>query len=155
MRRFSFSQMQSFGPLPDQIGRQATIVTATLDCPSDTLDGMCSHQLQDSGELTRSVERAVPCFQAFTQLAEYGRQRPVLEHGRVIQVGRLSTQERQVVQRIEHVLPGVVAWFVPGYYHSVDDDLYLVYATFHGGRLKGKTARHAVTVVVKGRRTWS
>ena len=59
----AFSQSQSFGPLRDQIGRQATIVTTTLDCPSDALDGMFGQELQDSGELARSVEKAVPRFQ--------------------------------------------------------------------------------------------
>jgi len=52
--------------LRDQIGRQATIVTAALDCPSYTCDGVLSQELQDSGELTRAVERAVSPFQTPT-----------------------------------------------------------------------------------------
>ena len=148
----AFSQSQPFGPLRDQIGRQATIVTTGFDCPSHTLDGMFTKELQHSGELTRAGEGAVSRFQTPTQLAKHGRQRPVLEHGRVIQIGRLSAQERQVVERIEHVLPGFVAPLVPGHDHRLDHDLDLVHATFHGGRLEGETARHAVTVVVEGQR---
>lgn len=147
----AFLQSQPFGPLRDQIGRQATIVTAVLDCPSHTLDGVFTQELQHSGELTRSGEGTVPRFQTLAQLAEYGRQRPILEHGRVVQVGRLSTQERQVVERIEHMLPAFVAPLVPGHDHPVDHDLDLVHASLHGGRLECETARHAVAVVVEGR----
>ena len=62
----AFSQSQPFGPLHDQIGRQATIVTTGLDCQSYTLNGMFTQELQHSGEVTRAGEGAVPPFQTPT-----------------------------------------------------------------------------------------
>ena len=56
------------------------------------------------------------------------------------------------MQRIEHVSPGIVAPLVPGHDHPIDNDLDLVHATLHGGRLKGEVARDAVAIIVEGHR---
>ncbi len=95
---------------------------------------------------------AMLLLQMFAEFAEYGGQLPVFENRGVVQVGRLAAKHRQVMQRIENMLPRGVAPLVPSYRLAVDDHLDAIHIGFHCCRTKGERAWHAVAIGVQGDR---
>jgi len=67
-------------------------------------------QLQDANVLSRSGEGAVTALKVFSQTLEAGRQRPTIEHRRMVQSRRSTTENGQIVAGLDDpLLPRVTA----------------------------------------------
>jgi hypothetical protein len=91
-------------------------------------------------------------FQVIAEFAEHGRQLPVLEDRRVIQVGRLAAQYDKIMSRIKTMFVRGIAPFVPSDRLVGDYNFDMVYVGLHGRRPEGKRTWHAVPIFVKGNR---
>ena len=95
---------------------------------------------------------AVLFLQVIAEFSEHGRQLPVLEDRRVIQVGRLAAQHDEIMPRIKTIFADRVTSLVPSNRLVGDDNFDVMDVGFHGGGLEGERAWHAVAVVVAGDR---
>jgi len=91
-------------------------------------------------------------LQVIAELCEHGRQLPILEDRRVIQVGRLAAQHDEIMSRIKTMFAAGITPLVPSDRLIRDHDLDVIDVGFHGCSLEGKRAWHAVAVVVAGDR---
>ncbi len=93
---------------------------------------------------------ALLLLQVIAEFSEHGRQLPVLEDRRVIQVGRLAAQHDEIMSRIKTMFAGGITPLVPSDRLISDHDLDVIDVGFHGGGLEGDRAGHAVAVIVAG-----
>lgn len=91
-------------------------------------------------------------FQVFAEFSEHGRQLPVLEDRRVIQVGWLAAQHDKIMSRIKAIFARSITPLVPSNRLIGDHNFDMMNVGFHGGCLEGKRAGHAVAVIVAGDR---
>ena len=87
-------------------------------------------------------------LQVITELSKHGRQLPILEDRRVIQVGRLAAQHDEIMSRLETIFADRVTSLVPSDCLVGDHNFDVINVGFHGCCLEGKRAWHAVAVVV-------
>jgi hypothetical protein len=113
---------------------------------------MLRQQLKNADELPGAGSRAVSLFEVFSQLSEDGGQRPVLKNSRMIEVGRLATENNQVVYRVQDVLLRFVASLMMGNRDAVDDRFNPVDIRFDRRRSKGVASRNAVPHAVESDR---
>jgi len=145
------TQRQLPGALGDHLGIEALETLAVLQDLLHTEPRMLPQQFQDTHIVTPAQQRAVSCFQAFTHFLENRRQLPLAIDVGMIQGSRPTRERRQVMQRVEHLAAGQVTAFVPGHHLAAHDDLDVLGVSFHGGRPKGITLRHAVTHLIETR----
>jgi hypothetical protein len=91
-------------------------------------------------------------LQVITEFSKHGRQLPVLEYRRVIQVGRLTAQNDEIMSWIKTVFARIITPLVPSDRLVSDGDLDVIYVALHGCGLEGKRSGHAVAVLVEGHR---
>jgi hypothetical protein len=87
------------------IGVEGGLGPALNDSFLNHLHGVFGQQLQDPNVLPRTRLRAVTLFQDRPQLVEAGRQLPLIEHEGMIQSRRPTTEERQIMLRLDDPFP--------------------------------------------------
>lgn len=93
--------------------------------------------------------RTLTCLEAFTESLEDGRQLPLLENSRVVEVSGLALENGQVMPGIENMPLRFVRSFVVGDHGTVDDHFDPMNIGFHRRRLKREPARDAVSDMVE------
>lgn len=91
-------------------------------------------------------------FKMFAQLGEGRWQTPVAVDRCVIQVSRLPSERRQVVQRIQHLLALAIGPLVPGHEHAIADDFDAIDVGFYCDRGESVPPGHAVAILLPGNR---
>lgn len=99
--------------------------------------------------MTHTGARTVPLFQTLPQLQKHFGQLPVAVHVRVIQRGRTTLQSDQVVQRIKHLIAGLITSLVRGHDRVLMHDLNTIDVTFHRHCLERAVTRDAVAHLVE------
>jgi hypothetical protein len=112
---------------------------------------MLGQQLQHPHVLPNARARTVPFFQPLTKFAEDLRQLPIAIHVRMIQSRRTPLQCGQIVQRIKHIVTGVITAKMGRDHRIVEYDLDMIDIALDRHRLKRRVTRHAVVHVVEPR----
>jgi hypothetical protein len=142
------AQRQLPGALRNHLGVQTVEALATLQRLLHAGLRMVVEQLQNAREVPPTCQRAVPRFQAFTELLENRWQFPAAINVGMVQGRRPTLQRGQVMQWVQHLTAGQVAAFVPGHHVVGYDNLDALGVRLHRGRLEGMALRHAVTHLI-------
>jgi len=110
---------------------------------------MLPQQLKHAHVLPDSDAAAVPILQPYSQFAERRREFPIAVDVRVIQSGRSSTQRHQIMQRIKHLVPRLIAANVRRHDLKLMDDVDPIDVAFHRDGLESHRSRNAVRYVVE------
>ena len=148
-RRLASALGGTFHAANDAIGVSPIRTTQLFDSRLHALQRMRRQQLQDTHVLPHAGARPMPFFQTLAKLQKYSRKLPVTVHVRVIQRCGTTLQSRQIVQRIEHLIAGLIAPLMRRHDRVLMDDLHAIDVSLHRHRLKSTLPRNAVTHIVK------
>lgn len=109
-------------------------------------------QLKDTHILPRSGEGAVTALQGFPQPREAGRQRPTIEHRRMVQGRRSATENGQIVTGLNDPFVPCVTSFVRGDDAIGPDHLDPVNIRLDRHRGEGPATGNAVAIGVESHR---
>jgi hypothetical protein len=109
-------------------------------------------QLKDTHILPRSGEGAVTALKGFPQTLEAGRQRPTIEHGRMIQSRRSATENGQIVTGLDDPFVPCITSCVRGDDAIGPDHIDPVNIRLDRHRSKGPATGNAVAIGVESHR---
>lgn len=102
-----------------------------FDSRLHSLHRMRRQQLQHTHELSHATASPMSIFQTPAKLQKYSGKLPVAINVGVVKSCRATLQRRQIVQRIKHLIAGLIAPLVHGHdrvlmhdLHSIDVDLH-------------------------------
>jgi len=114
-----------------------------------SLHRMRRQQLQDTHVLTHAGASPMPIFQTLPQLQKYSGKLPFAVHVGMVKSCRATLQCRQIMQRIKHLIAGLIAPLVRGHDRVPMNNLDAINVRLHRDRLKSTVPRNAVTHIVK------
>ncbi|MEM9591779.1 MAG: hypothetical protein AAF967_10635 [Pseudomonadota bacterium] len=138
--------------LADAFRRQHAFASTDLQGLLDALQRMLGQQPQHADVMASARMPTMAGLKAIAQLAKRRRKAPIAIDVCVVQVGRLAIKRRQIVQRIEHLFALAVRSLVSRHEDVVANDLNSIDVRLDGYRLKGVSTRHAVAILIPGRR---
>jgi hypothetical protein len=102
-----------------------------FDSRLHSLHRMRRQQLQDTHVLTHAGTSSMPVFQTLPQSQKHSGKLPFAVHIRVIQRRGTTLQSCQVVQRIEHLIAGLVTPLMRGHDRVLMNNLHAIDVRFH------------------------